>query len=122
CGDGKSEAVLRLKNLAQKNLYVAHHFQEPRVQMADDGRGHGAVNARVYARRTWREHQSCRWKQFTNRRVHCSSLVFMLRARLKDVDRVLGELSQAYSFSNLESHGQLPKWQDDKIRICHDWK
>lgn len=47
-GDGKGERLLRAENLTQHLGDAVHDLDELRVQVAQDGGGHGAQDARVY--------------------------------------------------------------------------
>src|SRR5690348_2113284 len=69
-GDGKGEAILSLENLAEEDLDVAHHFEEPGVEMADERRGHGAIDAGVHVGRTRSQHDAIWGEEFTHWRCH----------------------------------------------------
>src|SRR5256885_11392537 len=65
-GHGHRYAVLRLGNLAHELLRLGHAGFEERVEVADDGRGKGAVDARIDRGRAWGHHQAHGRGQFTD--------------------------------------------------------
>src|ERR1700723_806777 len=63
-GNGIGDAVLSLEDAAQHDLHVAHHFGEPRIHVADQRSGQGAVHARVHVGGAGSEHQARGGKKF----------------------------------------------------------
>ena len=63
-GNGIGDAILGLEDAAQHDLHVAHHFGEPRIHVADQRSGQGAVDARVHVGGAGSEHQARGGKKF----------------------------------------------------------